>query len=200
MNITTGLADPDITLWLKRAREGDEDAFGKLFHFYIGRIKSYVRRRLTAQDQAEGFDEDLANESMTSVWQGLAKGKFETVSNREELWFTMMSVAKSRAMDRRKYLRRKKRMFGITGQLATLFERSVDSSLAADEFEILEFWEQYIKTLPNDEYREIVRMKLEGKEVNEIATQLDSVPKSVQRKLRIVRVGWKAYVASQNYS
>ena len=62
MNITTGLADPAITLWLKRAREGDEDAFGKLFHFYIDRIESYVWRQLTAQDQAEGFDEDSAKQ------------------------------------------------------------------------------------------------------------------------------------------
>lgn len=62
MNITTGLADPAITLWLKRAREGDEDAFGKLVLFYIGRLKSYVRWRLTSRDRAESFDEDLAKQ------------------------------------------------------------------------------------------------------------------------------------------
>ncbi len=196
---TENIGVHEITHWLSRARQNDQVAFGQLFDFYIGRLRQYLRNKLTGQDRAEGFEDDLANESMISVWHGLTKGRFESVANREELWFTMMSVAKSHAMNRRKYLRRTKRMFGIPNQLASLFNRSVNSSLAADEFEILDVWEKFTRTLPNDEYREIVHMKMEGMDVNEIATRLDDVPRSVRRKLKIVLGKWEAFVESQNY-
>ncbi len=196
---TSNFGDHEITYWLSRARQNDEVAFGKLFGFYIGRLRLYLKNKLTGQDRAEGFEDDLANESMFSVWHGLTEGRFESVTNREELWFAMMCVAKARALNRRKYLRRKKRLLGIPNQLASIFNCSVDLSRASDELEIIDVWEKFTESLPNDEYREIVRMKLDGMDVNEIAIRFDSVPRGVQRKLRIVQVRWEAFVASQNY-
>ncbi len=199
LNRGVGSNDPDITHWWSRARHGDEEAFAKLFDCYIGRLQLYVRRSPTKQDRADGFDEDLASETMTNVWLGITQGRFGNVSNRDELWFTMMSIAKSRALDRRKFLHRKKRLFGIPGQLATFFQGRVDFRLPSDEFEFLEVWEKFTTTLPNDEYREIARKRMDGMKVNEIATKLESVPKSVRRKLGIIRGEWEAFAASQNY-
>ncbi len=194
-----GSNDPAITHWWSRARDGDEEAFARLFDCYISRMQLYARRFLTKQDRADGFDEDLASETMTNVWLGITQGRFGSVSNRDELWFTMMSIAKSRALDRRKFLHRKRRMFGIPGQLATFFQGRIDFSLPSDEFEFLEVWEKFTNSLPNDEYREIARMRMDGMKVNEIANKLESVPKSVRRKLRIIRGEWEAFAASQNY-
>ncbi len=75
-NFAQDFCDPEITYWLSRARENDEDAFGKLFDFYIGRLRLYLRNKLTSQDRAEGFEDDLASETMTTIWQGLTKGRF----------------------------------------------------------------------------------------------------------------------------
>ena len=110
----------------------------------------------------------------------------------------MMGVAKAGALNRRKYLGRKKRLLGITNQFARIFNRSDDSIHAYDDLEFVEVWERFTKSLPDDKYREIVRMKMEGMEVNEIAIQLDSVPRSVQRKLKIVLGKWETFVTSQN--
>ena len=60
-------SDHEITNWLARAREDDEDAFRKLFDYYIGRLRLYLRNKLTKQDRAEGFEDDLANETMDSI-------------------------------------------------------------------------------------------------------------------------------------
>ena len=194
-----GFVDPEITLMCSRARAGDMDSFAKLFDFYIGRLRIYVQGELTKQDRAEGFEDDLANQTMTTVWQGLTGGRFDNIANRDELWFTMMSVAKSRALDRRRYLRRNKRMLGIPDKLASLFKRSHEPNLASDEFEVLEVWEKFAESLPDDEYRKILRMKMEGLDVDEIAMQLDSIPRRVQRKLKIMLGEWEAFVASKNY-
>ena len=184
---------------MARARENDEDAFGKLFDFYIGRLRLYLRNKLTSQDRAEGFEDDLASETMTTIWQGLTKGRFENVTNRVELWYVMMAVGNRRALNRRKYLRCKKRLVGIPGQLATFLKRDVEPIPASHYFDVLDAWEQFMKTLPNDQYREIVRMSLEGMNVNEIATLLNIVPRTVERKQEIAHGHYEAFLKLQNY-
>lgn len=41
-----GFVDPEITLMCSRARAGDMDSFAKLFDFYIGRLRIFVRGSL----------------------------------------------------------------------------------------------------------------------------------------------------------
>ena len=93
--------DPDITLLLSRVRNGDELAFTELFNLYLQRLKSYLRTKLTAKDRAEGFEEDLASQCMSSIWRDLTEGRLNKVTNRGELWFAMMRIGMSQATDRK---------------------------------------------------------------------------------------------------
>ena len=200
MNCFLEHVDPDITLRLSQARDGDKDAFGKLFDFYIDRLRLHLRRRLTTQDRAEGFEEDLASETMAGVWHDITEGRFGHVKNREELWCAMICVARSRAMDRKKYLRRKKRLFGLAERLATLFNRRLDSNLATDEFDLFEEWEQFVTSLPSDQYREIIRLKMKGLDTKDIADRFEILPRCVLRKLKTIRGMWEEFAMTKNNS
>lgn len=193
------LLDPDITRWLSRARDDDEFAFEKLFGFYIGHLREFLRHRLTAQDRAEGFEEDLASESMAAIWEDLTAGRFGHVKDREEFWFAMMRVAMSRAMDRRRYLRRKKRLFKVIEAIETYFDFCVEPSADEDTFDFLEVWEGFTKALPDDQYREIIQLKMDGLDVEAIAEMIDVVPRTIFRKLAIMKNRWELLVASNNF-
>jgi DNA-directed RNA polymerase specialized sigma24 family protein len=187
--------DTEITLWLRKARDGDESAFAELFHFYVARVREYVTKELTAQDRRQGFADDLASECLTKVWRDLNKGCIGSVSNRDELWYAMMRVAKSCAVNRRNYLRRSKRFMGIPIFMDALLRRSVDSESIGNEFEYLELWETFAKTL-TDQQREIVSLKMDGFDNREIAVRIDSVERRVAYKLQLIRTLWDKFVVA----
>ena len=195
----TELADPDITHWLSRARDGDVFGFEKLFEFYICRLRSFLRQRLTDQDRAEGFEDDLAIESMAAIWEDLTAGRFGHVKNREEFWFAMMRVAMSRAMDRRRYLRRKKRLFKVMEAIEKYFNFCVEPNAHEDAFDFLEVWEGFTKSLPDDQYREIIRLKMDGLDAEAIAEMLDVVPRTIFRKQAIMKNRWELLAASNGF-
>jgi len=196
----SGCEASEISHWLSKSRDGDEIAFSKLYGFYICQLRTYIRGNLSNQDRAEGFDEDLSNECMMNIWNGLRKGFFTNATNRDELWYAMMSVAKSRSLDRRRYLRRKKRDFGIQSRLMLLLKGVAGADVASDEVDLMEVWGLFTHSLPNDSYRQIVYLKMEGHDIDEIASRMDSVPRSIRRKLEIVRRRWELFMASQNFS
>ena len=191
---------PDITSWMLRARQGDRDAFSRLFDFYFQRLTIYLRGQLVPPDRAAGFEEDLVSESMAGFWQDLSNGRFGHITNRDELWFALMRVAKSCAVDRRKYLSRKKRLVDEAIGWAAFLKNKSELRSDNDEIEFMDDWDSFTKTLPDEQFRQIIDWKLNGFVAKEIAERMGTIPRIVHRKLQFIRVKWEQFVSVKYHS
>ena len=63
----------------------------------------------------------------------------------------------------------------------------------------MEVWEGFTKSLPDDQYREIIRFKMDGNDVEAIAEMLDVVPRTIFRKLAIMKNRWELLAASNGF-
>ena len=184
---------PAISRWVSQARHGNEVAFSRLFDFYFSRLRTYISPRLTSRDRHEGYEEDMAVDCMQRLWEDLTEGRFEAIVHREDLWNAMMCIAQSKTIDRRRFHRSKKRLCVILNQMEFVSECSSSHKFPPSELEFVEEWRLFEASLPDDQYREIVRFKMEGMDVADIQNLLEMLPRRLQRKLVMIEELWKAF-------
>ncbi len=182
-----------ITLWISQVRLGNREAFSKLFDFYFSRLRTYISPKLTSRDRHEGYEEDMAVECMTKLWVDLTEGLFEAVVHREDLWNAMICIAHSKSIDRRRYHRSEKRLCVIHNQMEFVAQCSPSYQFPPSELEFVEEWRLFEASLPNDQFREIVRLKMEGKDIADIQSLLEMLPRTLQRKLVRIEDLWKEF-------
>lgn len=184
---------PDISRWISQARLGNEEAFSRLFDFYFSRLRTYISPKLTSRDRHEGYEEDMAVDCMQRLWEDLTEGRFEAVVHGEDLWNAMMCIVQSKSIDRRRFHRREKRFCVILNQMEFVSQCSSSYKFPSSELVFVEEWELFVVSLPDDQYREIVRLKMEGHGVLDIAKRLETTPRSVNRKLERAEDCWKTF-------
>ncbi len=197
MTLSAKTIEPEITACLLRVRSGSTDAFVILFNFYIQRLRGYVVGRLSDRDRGEGIEDDLSVETMYCLWFDLSGGRFSKVNNRDELWYAIMRIAKSRMIDRHRYLSRIRRAAIKTISLSSLVIGSKTQS-EIDQFIIYDAWKLFTESLEDQQLKELVRMKMDGLSSDVVAEQLGLVPRTVQRKLKIIRELWEDFVFTRN--
>ena len=105
----------------------------------------------------------------------------------------MMCTAQSKSIDRRRYHRSKKRLCVILNQMEFVSLCSSSYQFPPSELEFVEEWRLFEASLPDDQYREIVRFKMEGKDVADIQSLLEMLPRTLQRKLDRIEELWKEF-------
>jgi RNA polymerase sigma factor (sigma-70 family) len=177
------MIDPDatITLWIRQCRIGDQSAFEQLYRCYSDNLVAFCRKKL-GKDRSSFSEEDLAMETMSSIWEELTRTATSFMVDRDELWFAMMRVAKSKAIDK---LRRARRLHRILREFA--FKSAIQSS------SLLEFdLEALRQALPNTKTQQILDLKLEGCSTEEICTRLELSERTFHRKSKLIRDVWEA--------
>jgi DNA-directed RNA polymerase specialized sigma24 family protein len=185
--------DEDITGKFLRAKQGDADAFAAIFHHFYRRLCGYIRTMLTTTDQRQHHEEDLANHVMSRVWEMRNREMFDVAQRREEIWQAICRVAIFDTRDRARYVRSKKRNVEDLGfwddcnSIASIRNRSNHER----EFEISELWRVFWNKLPDDSYREIVRLSLAGISKREIAEKLNTTERTINRRIEVMVQLWQ---------
>jgi RNA polymerase sigma-70 factor (ECF subfamily) len=68
--------------WLKQAVEGDKQAFGEFYSFYLNEIYRYVFFRVHNHHEAE----DLTESTFLNAWRSLTAGRNKTKINNPRAW------------------------------------------------------------------------------------------------------------------
>jgi RNA polymerase sigma factor (sigma-70 family) len=184
------MASPDtqsITRLISAARRGRDSAVGPLLAVYFDRLVQLARSRLQALPGMANFDEDLALRSFYSVYRRLQDPERPLqLTGRDDLWRLLATRTISRAID----LIRRHRPKEVPGdedvtQLLTREPTPEEAAEVADECRRL------LDLLDEPELRQIALWKVEGYTNEEIAARLDCVPRTVERKVRRIRLLWK---------
>jgi DNA-directed RNA polymerase specialized sigma24 family protein len=196
-----------VTHWLGRLKAGDQAAAQPLWEAYFRRLVERARRKLAGRPRPAADEEDVALSAFDSFCRGAEHGRFPRLDDRTDLWQLLVVIADRKAVDLVHHERRARRGGGKVlgeGALAGPGSSAADSPLGqiagaepTPEFaaQVAEECRRLLDRLGDAELRSVALWKMEGYTVEEIAARLGCVPRTVDRRLRLIRDLWQQEIA-----
>jgi RNA polymerase sigma factor (sigma-70 family) len=193
-------AGGSVTTWIGLLRAGEAAAAQRLWERYFPRLITLARARLEGVPRQVADEEDVALSAFHTFFRAVADQQIPQLNNRDDLWRTLVLITAGKAIDERRRRHSQKRG-GVRNPgdnlpakanwqlLEEVVGSEPDPAFAAqlaDEFQML------LARLGDDRLREIALLKLEGCTNEEIAARLNSSPRSVSRRLTVIRRTWEA--------
>jgi DNA-directed RNA polymerase specialized sigma24 family protein len=189
-----------VSFWLGQLKQGHPDAPRELWDRYFARLVSLARQRLKRGKPLGSDEEDVALSAFHSFCRGVEKGRFTELEDRDNLWRLLVTITVHKSLRVMRAANTKKR----GGDARVLGNNECDgdvwSALAdvADEeltpefaVEIAEECERLLAALKKPDLQAVAVRKMEGYTNEEIATHLSCAPRTVERKLQIIRGIWE---------
>src|SRR5262249_36797955 len=168
---------------------------------YFENLFNLARQKLHGAAQRMADQEDVALSAFDSFCRGAEQGRFPQLADRNDLWRLMVVITVRKAVDLRTHENRQKRGGGHLLDEAALggFSDSGGGGIdrVAGPGATPEFAAQVAgegRRLPgfvdDGVLPSVALWKMEGYSPEEIAEKLGCVPRTVERKLRVIRSLW----------
>ena len=188
------MPDDSVTHWLGRLKAGDADAPGPLWRRYFPRLVALARARLAGAARAAADEEDVALSAFDSFCRDAAAGRLPRLDDRDDLWRVLLVITGQKAVDLVRRETAAKRGGNATAVdlagVAAADPTPEFAALAADEFRRL------LDLLPDADLKALAVWKLEGLTTDEVAARWGCVPRTVERRLRVIRSLWAGEVGA----
>ncbi len=190
-----------ITRWLHRLPQGDDEAAERLFDRYFPRLVRLARRRMQNQSRRVADEEDVAISAFRSFLDRAGNAGFPEIRDRGELWRLLVVITARKAQRQGESDRRIKRgggkvrgdsvwqrageegqssgLDGVAGELSPEVALLDQENLAG-----------MMDQLNDQVLVKVAHWRLEGYRVGEIARMLGCAPRTVERKLALIREIW----------
>lgn len=180
-----------VSHWLDLVRAGDPQGAEQLWQRYFEQMVRFARSRLGAAKPGRADEEDLALSAFASFCRRAEQGLFPSLADREELW-RLLIVITARKTSRLLRDERRLKRGGDREQESLDIERLIGDmptpefvAQCADECRLL------LGRLRDRELEKVALWKMEGCSNDEIAVKLDCTPRTVERKLHLIRHIWE---------
>lgn len=184
-------SEGSVTRWIDQLQAGDGTAAQPLLERYFPLLVELARRKLGGKPRSAD-EEDVALSAFNSFFRGLNEGRFADLQDRDNLLKLLVVLTARKASHLTRAELRLKRgggqKFADAQELAQVVSHEPRPDFAA---ELAENCKRLLDLLGNDELRCIAVMKMECYSNNEIASQLNCAPRTVERKLGLIRNLWK---------
>ncbi len=190
-----------VTRLVTGMKAGEEGAFSDLWRLYFQRLVQLARVRLGSAPRVVADEEDVALSALKSLWTGAQAGRFDQLSDRDDLWKLLVVITTNKAIDQKRWENRQRRgggavisesaLEGDSGEGPYGIARIVQNE-PTPEFAVIlaEEYVQRIDALGDDVLRRVATLRMEGYSNNEIASAMNVVPRTVIRKLNMIRSAW----------
>ena len=190
-----------VTRLIADLKEGDEAAAADLWALYFGRLIGLARARLGRSARAVADEEDVALSAFRSLCMGAAAGRFDLLRDRADLWKLLVVLTARKAIDQVRWEGRARRGGGRVVAEADLGDGSSETPPSIDqivrteptpEFAALlaEEYRRRLDSLGDDTLRRVAELRMDGYSNDEIAASLGVVPRTVVRKVNMIRDAW----------
>jgi len=182
-------ASSSVTQWLGRLKAGDVAGAQPLWERYFQRLVGLARKKLRGNKPRLGDEHDIALSAFDSFCRAAEQGRFPRLSDRKDLWRILVMLTARKALALMKHEGRKKRR----GDAATVADvEQIIGPMPSPEFaaQMAEDFQVLPNKLEDYELRHLALLKLEGWTNAEIATKLECVLRTVERKLSLIRQIW----------
>jgi RNA polymerase sigma factor (sigma-70 family) len=185
-------SEGSITRWIGQLQAGDPAAAQPLWERYFRHLVDLARRKLLSARPQAADAEDVTLSAFDSFCRGLQRGRFPDLHDRDNLWKLLVVLTARKASH---VLRDQQRLKRGAGQRAGASEdlEQVAAEEPSPEFaaELAENCQLLLDRLGDEELRTIALSKMEGYTTAEIAGDLKCAPRTVERKLRLIRGLWE---------
>ena len=188
-------------------QKGDADAAQRLWDRYFEELVRFARERLGATPRQTKDEEDVALSVFDSFCRGAKAGRLAGLKDRHELWWMLLAITRRKVVDQFRGNNRQKH-----GLMAARPETDIeidphtgekfDLNLILDEtpgpdlfLQLDEEWQRLLSLLRDDTLRRIACWRIEGYSILEISAKLQVLPRTVGRKLSLIRSKWTEEIA-----
>lgn len=190
-----------VSHWLEQLKSGDGEAAQNLWERYFYSLVELARGKLRPRDRRAADQEDVALSAFDSFFEGAARGRFPQLSDRNDLWRLLVVITARKAYDLIEREQAKKRGGGqkIVGEAELAGPnaswQALDQVVGAEptpEFaaQVAEECQRLLSALDDETLKAVALDKMEGYTNEEIADRLGCVPRTIERKLRVIRSLW----------
>jgi DNA-directed RNA polymerase specialized sigma24 family protein len=181
-----------ITRWIGELQAGDPEAARPLWEHYFQHLVELARRKLLGACPRVADEEDIALSAFDSFCRGLKRGRFPHLHDRENLWKLLVVLTARKACHLIRDEQRAKRGGGQEqGGLEDIEQVAAQQPSPEFAAELAENCQRLLNLLCDDELRRVALSKMEGYTTEEIAGQLNCAPRTVERKVRLIRSLWE---------
>ena len=186
-------SDGSVTRWLDQVQAGDANAVQQLWQRYFSRLVGLARQKLRHAPRRAADEEDVALSAFDSFCRNAEQGRFPDLLDRDGLWrlLVVMTVRKANHLIRDETRQKRGGDTPRDGDdapiLETILSREPTPDLAA---QVAEECQRLLHQLDDKELEQVAIWRMEGFTVEEIAAKLACAPRSVKRKLQLIRNIW----------
>jgi DNA-directed RNA polymerase specialized sigma24 family protein len=184
-----------VSRWLGPLRQGDPDAAKQLWERCFVCLVKLARKGLGRAPARAADAEDVALSAFDSFCRNAENGRFPQLHDRNNLWRLLAVITARKAGRLLRDEARQKRGGAVstTGDdqaalLERVFSREPSPELAA---QVTEEYERLLALLGDDVLRLVAVWRMEGHSVEEIGDKIRCSPRSVKRKLQLIRSLWE---------
>lgn len=179
-----------VSRWLGPLQEGDPAAVQQLWERYFQHLVELARRKLERAPRRAADEEDVALSAFESFCRSARQGRFPQLNDRDSLWRLLVVITARKAAHLRRDEGRRKRGGdrAETPGLEHLLSREPDPEFAAC---VAEECQRLLHALGDAELQQVALWRMDGYTVAEIAERLGRAPRSVKRKLKMIRDLWE---------
>jgi DNA-directed RNA polymerase specialized sigma24 family protein len=165
-----------VTRNIRNLQAGHESAVQPLWNHYFEQLAGLVRSRLRATRTATvvSDEEDLALSAINSICEGIQKGRYPLLGDRDDLWKLLVSTARFKMLDQRKQQLRLKRGDGKVVSEVDL-AADLDAPHPLDRIDTTTLIYQTVQDEPTPEFAAMV--------AEEYARRLESLDDSKLRRI-----------------
>src|SRR5436190_8655524 len=200
-------SDGSVTRWVTALKGGDAAAAQPLWERYHRRLVALAREKLRSARRRAADEEDVVQSAFHSFFQGMTRGRFPQLGDRDNLWRLLVVITARKAVDQLAHEHAKRRGGGTLQGESRMspgpggWDEAGIEQVVGDEptpefaAQVAEEYERLLDLLGDDTLRRVAVWKMEGLTNDEVAARLDCSRRTVARKLETIRIIWSAEAA-----
>ena len=161
-----------VTRWIGDLKDGQDAATQKIWERYFDRLVRVASRQLGAAPRRIADEEDVAVSVFDSLCKGAAAGRFEQLTDRDDLWKLLTAISGMKAVDQIRRQTAKKRggenlrgesiVAGGNNPLGS-FDQFVHGEPTPEFLAVMnEKQQEMFRILPDETQRNVARLRFEG--------------------------------------
>jgi DNA-directed RNA polymerase specialized sigma24 family protein len=185
-----------VTHWLDQLKGGDDEAAQKLWERFFQRLVGLARKKLQGTPRRVADEEDVALSAFDSFCRNAEMGRFPLLLDRDSLWRLLVVLTSRKAAHLVRDAGRQKRDGWEKPNASREENLTLEQVLSREptpEFaaQAAEEYERLLHALGDRELELIALWKMEGFTTEEIAAKLGYAPRSIKRKVQLIRSLWE---------
>jgi DNA-directed RNA polymerase specialized sigma24 family protein len=191
-----------VTCWLDGLKAGEARDIQRLWDRYFERLVRLAGMRLPVHARRAYDEEDVALSAFQSFCEGIGQGQFPQLADRNDLWRVLATITTRKVIGSLRHHTRRKRGGGNVLGESAVADRGSDGEEGMARFlgreptpeaatAFADDCDRLFKRLKDPILKSVALRKLEGWTSDEIACELGTTRRTVDRKLQLVRALWE---------